>query len=82
MTGRFLGAARSADIVTRPAEAEFPAAPPAALLYYDTAQSTNLVIMQALKSLVGASQIVFGADYPYSTIWTTSMRCGSVASAG
>jgi predicted TIM-barrel fold metal-dependent hydrolase len=24
--------------------------------------------MQALKSLVGASQIVFGADYPYSTI--------------
>jgi predicted TIM-barrel fold metal-dependent hydrolase len=36
--------------------------------YYDTAQSTNLVIMQALKSLVGASQIVFGADYPYSTI--------------
>jgi predicted TIM-barrel fold metal-dependent hydrolase len=67
LTGRFLGAARSADIVTRPAE------PNSRLynlrrFYYDTAQSTNLVIMQALKSLVGASQIVFGADYPYSTI--------------
>ena len=24
--------------------------------------------MQELKSLVGASQIVFGSDYPYSTI--------------
>jgi predicted TIM-barrel fold metal-dependent hydrolase len=36
--------------------------------YYDTAQSTNPLQMQALKGLVGASQIVFGADYPYSTI--------------
>ena len=36
--------------------------------YYDTAQSTNPIVMQALKSLVGASQIVFGSDYPYSTI--------------
>ena len=36
--------------------------------YYDTAQSTNIVQMQALKGVVGASQIVFGADYPYYTI--------------
>jgi len=36
--------------------------------YYDTAQSTNPLQMQALKGLVGASQIVFGADYPYTTI--------------
>jgi len=67
LSGRFLGAARSADFVTRPAE------PNSRLyhlrrFYYDTAQSTNPVIMQALKSLVGVSQIVFGADYPYSTI--------------
>ena len=36
--------------------------------YYDTAQSTNPLQMQALKGLVGASQIVFGADFPYTTI--------------
>ena len=36
--------------------------------YYDVAQSTNPVQMQALKTVVGASQIVFGADFPYSTI--------------
>lgn len=36
--------------------------------FYDTAQSHNLLQMQALKGLVGPSQIVFGADFPYSTI--------------
>jgi predicted TIM-barrel fold metal-dependent hydrolase len=36
--------------------------------YYDTAQSANPVQMQALKMVAGASQIVFGADFPYSTI--------------
>jgi predicted TIM-barrel fold metal-dependent hydrolase len=34
--------------------------------YYDTAQSTNPVQMQGLKMIVGASQIVFGSDYPFS----------------
>ncbi len=33
--------------------------------YYDTAQSTNTVQMQALKTIAGASQIVFGTDYPF-----------------
>jgi 6-methylsalicylate decarboxylase len=33
--------------------------------YYDTAQSTNFVQMQGLKTIVGASQIVFGTDYPF-----------------
>ncbi|MGD0131483.1 MAG: amidohydrolase family protein [Bryobacteraceae bacterium] len=33
--------------------------------YYDTAQSTNAVQMQALKTIAGASQIVFGTDYPF-----------------
>ena len=36
--------------------------------YYDTAQFTDYLQLGALKGLVGASQIVFGADYPYSTI--------------
>jgi predicted TIM-barrel fold metal-dependent hydrolase len=36
--------------------------------YYDTAQATSFVQLNALKTLVGATQIVFGADYPYSTI--------------
>lgn len=33
--------------------------------YYDTAQSTNTVQMQALKTIAGTSQIVFGTDYPF-----------------
>lgn len=33
--------------------------------YYDTAQSTNPVQMQGLKMIAGASQIVFGTDYPF-----------------
>lgn len=35
--------------------------------YYDTAQSTNPVQMQGLKRIVGASQIVFGTDYPFGS---------------
>ncbi len=35
--------------------------------YYDTAQSTNPIQMQGLKTIVGASQIVFGTDYPFNT---------------
>jgi 6-methylsalicylate decarboxylase len=33
--------------------------------YYDTAQSTNTVQMQSLKTIAGASQILFGTDYPF-----------------
>lgn len=33
--------------------------------YYDTAQSTNTVQLQALKTIAGVSQIVFGTDYPF-----------------
>ncbi len=33
--------------------------------YYDTAQSTNTAQMQALKTIVGSSQILFGTDYPF-----------------
>jgi predicted TIM-barrel fold metal-dependent hydrolase len=39
--------------------------------YYDTALSANPVQMQALKALVGASQIVFGSDFPFMSIRDT-----------
>ena len=35
--------------------------------FYDTAQSTNPVQMQGLKLVAGASQIVFGTDYPFGS---------------
>ena len=33
--------------------------------YFDTAATTNFAQIQTLKTLVGSSQIVFGADHPY-----------------
>lgn len=36
--------------------------------YYDTAQQANPVAMSALRMVVPASQIVFGTDYPYTSI--------------
>jgi len=35
--------------------------------YYDTAQSSNPVAMDALKKVVGVPQIMFGTDYWYRT---------------
>jgi predicted TIM-barrel fold metal-dependent hydrolase len=35
--------------------------------YYDTAQSANPTALHALTSLVPASQVLFGTDYPYRT---------------
>ena len=65
IAGRFLGAAANGDSLARPAE------PNSRLyhlrrFYYDTAQSTNPPLMQALKLLVPTSQIVFGTDYPFA----------------
>jgi len=47
-----------------------PAAPNSRLFhlrrfYYDTAMSTNPLQIQALKTMAGASQILFGTDYPF-----------------
>jgi predicted TIM-barrel fold metal-dependent hydrolase len=47
-----------------------PAAPNSRLFhlrrfYYDTAMSTNPVQIQALKTIAGANQILFGTDYPF-----------------
>ncbi|MFM9968578.1 MAG: amidohydrolase family protein [Burkholderiales bacterium] len=36
-------------------------------LYYDTAQASHPYAMGALTKLVGASQIIFGTDFPYRT---------------
>jgi predicted TIM-barrel fold metal-dependent hydrolase len=36
--------------------------------YYDTAQTANSVAMTALKQVVGIDRIVFGTDFPYSTM--------------
>lgn len=33
--------------------------------YYDTAGSANPILMQGIARLAGASQIVFGSDYPF-----------------
>jgi len=35
--------------------------------YYDTAQISNAVTIEALAKLVAVSQIVYGTDYPYRT---------------
>jgi len=47
--------------------------------YYDTAQSTNVVQMQGLKTIAGVSQIVFGTDFPFVTAGRTLtglQKCG------
>jgi predicted TIM-barrel fold metal-dependent hydrolase len=64
VAGRLLGAEMTAANLTR------PAAPNSRLhhlrrFYYDTAGATNPVNMQALKTLTGVSQIVFGTDAPF-----------------
>jgi predicted TIM-barrel fold metal-dependent hydrolase len=33
--------------------------------FYDTAGSANSIVMQGIAKLAGASQIVFGTDYPF-----------------
>jgi len=64
VAGRLLGAEMTPDNLAR------PAAPNSRLhhlrrFYYDTAGSANPVNMQALKTLVGVEQIVFGTDAPF-----------------
>ena len=65
VAGRFLGQAGNGDNITKPGE---PNSRLSQLrrFYYDTAQSTNPVLMQSLKTLVPPSQIVFGTDFPFA----------------
>lgn len=79
LIGRFLGQGS-----TRNVDLSQPPAPNSKLyhlrrFYYDTAASANQVQMQALKALVGSSQIVFGSDFPFMPTLDTVeglRRCG------
>jgi predicted TIM-barrel fold metal-dependent hydrolase len=64
VAGRFVGGPLDPGTLAK------PAAPASRLgqlrrFYYDTAGAANPVNMQALKMLVGSSQIVFGTDTPF-----------------
>lgn len=66
LTGRYFRAQSTAQALAA------PAAPDSKLgilrrFYYDTAGSANPVQMQALKTIVPATQIVFGTDFPWGT---------------
>lgn len=82
LVGRFLGQGS-----TRNVDLSQPPAPNSKLyhlrrFYYDTALSANQVQMQALKALVGSSQIVFGSDFPFMPTLDTVeglRRCGFTA---
>jgi predicted TIM-barrel fold metal-dependent hydrolase len=64
VAGRFVGGPLDPGTLAKPAD---PTSRLGQLrrFYYDTAGAANPVNMQALKSLVGASQIVFGTDTPF-----------------
>jgi predicted TIM-barrel fold metal-dependent hydrolase len=64
VAGRLLGAEMTADNLAKPAAAN-SRLHHLRRFYYDTAGSANPVNMQALKTLVGTSQIVFGTDAPF-----------------
>jgi 6-methylsalicylate decarboxylase len=61
------GQANLADTLARPAQ---PGTTLAHLrrFYYDTALSANPVQLQAIKQIAGASQMVFGTDYPFGVM--------------
>ena len=64
LPGRFLGQAASAASLAKAAE------PNSRLgqlrrFYYDVAGASNPVQIQALRELVGTSQIMFGTDFPF-----------------
>jgi predicted TIM-barrel fold metal-dependent hydrolase len=56
-----------ADVLKQPAERD-SRLDQLRRFYYDTAQTANPVAMTALKQVVGLDQIVFGTDFPYSTM--------------
>jgi predicted TIM-barrel fold metal-dependent hydrolase len=64
LTGRILGNAANGENIGRTLERNSRLYH-LRRFYYDTAGSSNPVEMQALKSLVGVSQIIFGSDFPF-----------------
>jgi predicted TIM-barrel fold metal-dependent hydrolase len=67
LVGRFLGAAASTENLAKVPEKDSRIYH-LRRFYFDTAASANPIQTQALKSLVGTSQIVFGTDYPFAPI--------------
>ena len=65
VAGRLLGPEMTADNLAKPTAAPDSRLHHLRRFYYDTAGSANPVNMQALKTLVGTSQIVFGTDAPF-----------------
>jgi predicted TIM-barrel fold metal-dependent hydrolase len=50
--------------------------------FYDTAASTNFIQMQNLKTLVGATNIVFGCDHPYGEPLTYAQDLAELQAEG
>jgi predicted TIM-barrel fold metal-dependent hydrolase len=76
LIGRFLGAGASAENLAKMPEKDSRLYH-LRRFYYDTAASANPVQMQALKTLVGTSQIVFGTDYPFAPVNANVLQdCG------
>jgi predicted TIM-barrel fold metal-dependent hydrolase len=61
------GRSNLAEVLKAPAEAD-SRLDQLRRMYYDSAQTANPVAMMALKQVVGISQMVFGTDFPYSTM--------------
>jgi predicted TIM-barrel fold metal-dependent hydrolase len=72
MAGRFVAGLNEGGLLGDPATAPPPAAnsrlQQVRRLYWDTGQAANAVNMQALKHLVPVSQILFGGDFPNSSV--------------
>jgi predicted TIM-barrel fold metal-dependent hydrolase len=64
LVGRFLGNAANGENIVKTAERNSKLYH-LRRFYYDTAGSATPVEMQALKMLVGVSQILFGSDFPF-----------------
>jgi predicted TIM-barrel fold metal-dependent hydrolase len=69
---RFLGDALSPEALAKPPELNSRMYH-VKRFYYDTAGAANAVQMQALKSPVGWSQIVYGTDFPFVNAPATSL---------
>ena len=76
VASRVVGAITEKDLSDTP--------PPGSRLYhirrffYDTAGSANPIVMQGIAKLAGASQIVFGTDYPFGNPAGTAAGMESV----
>jgi predicted TIM-barrel fold metal-dependent hydrolase len=80
IAARWLGDAANGDNLTKPAEANSRLGQ-LKRFYYDTAQSPSPVLLQSLKMLVPASQIVYGTDWPFANPAAQALHCRRAVSA-